>query len=137
MKKTSSSSSFQWKLIPIFIAGIILIALLINDLNNPIISNSSQTSLKTVLYIEYALSFVASFVLFFWALSPIFYKLVDFSLSRVTLFYYMYTILLLLASPFALMSIRIFLKDEQYIKNISILIIVSILFSLYFVYNIK
>jgi len=52
------------------------------------------------------------------------------------LFYFIYTLVLLLSSPFALLSIRFFLQDEKYIKNISILTIVSTLFSLYYTFGV-
>lgn len=49
----------QWQVVPVFLSGIILIMLLINDLKKPISPTNS------VLYIEYLLSFIASFILFF------------------------------------------------------------------------
>lgn len=128
----------QWQVVPVFLSGIILIMLLINDLQIP----PSPTS--SVLYIEYLLSFTASFVLFFWLLYPII-KDVQYFLNpgkNVTihikgyLFYFIYTIVLLVSSPFALLSIRFFLQDEKYIKIISILTIVSTLFSLYYTFGV-
>lgn len=125
----------QWQVVPVFLSGIILIMLLINDLQTP----TSPTN--TVLYIEYLLSFVASFVLFFWILSPMYYlfkRRNDGSITNTTgyLFYFSYTLVLLLSSPFALLSIRFFLRDEKYIKNISILTVVSTLFSLYYTFGV-
>ena len=127
----------QWQVVPVFLAGIILIMLLINDLQ------TSASPTNTVLYIEYLLSFVASFILFFWLLYPII-KDVQYFLNpgkNVTihikgyLFYFIYTLVLLLSSPFALLSIRFFLQDEKYIKIISMLTIVSTLFSLYYTFG--
>lgn len=125
----------QWQVVPVFLSGIILIMLLINDLQTP----TSPTN--TVLYIEYLLSFVASFVLFFWILSPMYYlfkRRNDGSITNTTgyLFYFSYTLVLLLSSPFALLSIRFFLRDEKYIKNISLLTIVTTLFSLYYTFGV-
>jgi len=128
----------QWQVVPVFLSGIILIMLLVNDLQTP----TSPTS--SVLYVEYLLSFVASFILFFWMLYPIITN-VQYFLNpgknvtihiKVYLFYFIYTLVLLVSSPFALLSIRFFLQDEKYIKNISILTIVSTLFSLYFTFGV-
>jgi hypothetical protein len=128
----------QWQVVPVFLSGIILIMLLINDLQTPTPPTNS------VSYIEYLLSFIASFILFFWLLYPII-KDVQYFLNpgnNVTihikgyLFYFIYTLVLLLSSPFALLSIRFFLQDEKYIKIISILTIVSTLFSLYFTFGV-
>ena len=128
----------QWQVVPVFLSGIILIMLLINDIQTP----TSPTN--SVLYIEYLLSFVASFILFFWLLYPIITN-VQYFLNpgknvtiniKVYLFYFIYTLVLLLSSPFALLSIRFFLQDEKYIKIISILTIVSTLFSLYFTFGV-
>ena len=128
----------QWQVVPVFLSGIILIMLLINDIQTP----TSPTN--SVLYIEYLLSFVASFILFFWLLYPIITN-VQYFLNpgknvtiniKVYLFYFIYTLVLLLSSPFALLSIRFFLQDEKYIKIISMLTIVSTLFSLYYTFGV-
>ena len=143
MKKIDKRSALsklksQWQVVPVFLSGIILIMLLINDLQTPTPPTNS------VSYIEYLLSFVASFILFFWLLYPII-KDVQYFLNpgnNVTihikgyLFYFIYTLVLLLSSPFALLSIRFFLQDEKYIKIISMLTIVSTLFSLYFTFGV-
>jgi hypothetical protein len=143
MKKIGERSALsklksQWQVVPVFLSGIILIMLLINDLQTPIPPTNS------VLYIEYLLSFVASFILFFWMLYPIITN-VQYFLNpgknvtihiKVYLFYFIYTLVLLLSSPFALLSIRFFLQDEKYIKNISIATVVSTLFSLYFTFGV-
>ena len=124
----------QWQVVPVFLSGIILIMLLINDLQTP------KPPTNTVLYTEYLLSFVASFILFFWILSPMYYlfkRRNDGSINiMVYLFYFIYNLVLLLSSPFALLSIRFFLQDETYIKNISIATIVSTLFSLYYTFGV-
>lgn len=125
----------QWQVVPVFLAGIILIMLLINDLQ------TSASPTNTVLYIEYLLSFVASFILFFWILSPIYYlfkRRNDGSIMNIMgyLFFFIYTLVLLVSSPFALLSIRFFLRDEKYIKNISVATIMSTLFSLYYTFGV-
>lgn len=141
MKKTGERSVLsklksQWQVVPVLLSGIILIMLLVNDLHTP----TSPTN--SVLYIEYLLSFIASFILFFWMLLPIYYLFKQRndggSIMNITvyLFYFIYTLVLLVSSPFALLSIRFFLQDEKYIKNISILTIVSTLFSLYFTFGV-
>ena len=125
----------QWQVVPVFLSGIILIMLLINDLQ------TSASPTNTVLYIEYLLSFVASFILFFWILSPMYYlfkRRNDGSIINIwgVLFYFIYNLVLLLSSPFAPLSIRFFLQDEKYIKIISMLTIVSTLFSLYYTFGV-
>jgi hypothetical protein len=144
MKKIGKRSALsklksQWQsVVPVFLSGIILIMLLINDLQTP------TPPTNTVLYIEYLLSFIASFILFFWMLYPMISMCNEFLNPgknvtiniKVYLFYFIYTLVLLLSSPFALLSIRFFLQDEKYIKNISILTIVSTLFSLYFTFGV-
>ena len=140
MKNTGERSALsklksQWQVVPVFLSGIILIMLLINDIQ------TSASPTNTVLYIEYLLSFVASFILFFWILSPMYYlfkRRNDGSINNIwgVLFYCTYTLVLLLSSPFALLSIRFFLQDEKYIKIISMLTIVSTLFSLYYTFGV-
>lgn len=132
------TKSFQWQVIPICLAGIILILLLLHELDLDLIKTPFSES---VVHIEYILSFIASYILFFWMLSPMFsmfkkQKGVVIHLHGV-LIYIVYTILLLLTSPFALLSIRFFLQDKIYIKIISILTILSTLFSMYFTLSIK
>ena len=123
------TKSFQWEVVPIFLAGIILIFLLLNDLD---LIKTPFIRVKSVVHIEYILSFIASYILFFWMLSPMFSKK---GVDHVDLIYILYTILLLLTSPFALLSIRFFLQDKIYIKIISILTILSTLFSMYFTFG--
>jgi len=143
MKNTGERSALsklksQWQVVPVFLSGIILIMLLINDLQTP------KPPTNTVLYTEYLLSFVASFILFFWMLYPIITMVQDFinpgknvTINKKTyLLYFIYTLVLLLSSPFALLSIRFFLQDETYIKNISIATIVTTLFSLYYTFGV-
>lgn len=132
----------NWNIIPVFIAGIILIILLINDLTN-IVPSSSSSSSPSLLYIEYLLSFITSYVLFYWMVYPIIKDVYYyFNPGNVTyniwgiLFYYIYTIVLLLTSPFGLLSVRVFLlQDKTYVPFISILTIVSTLFTMYFTFG--
>lgn len=141
----------NWNIIPVFIAGIILIILLINDLTNIVPSSSSSSSPSSsssssspsLLYIEYLLSFITSYVLFYWMVYPIIKDVYYyFNPGNVTyniwgiLFYYIYTIVLLLTSPFGLLSVRVFLlQDKTYVPFISILTIVSTLFTMYFTFG--
>lgn len=142
MKNIDQRSAFsklksQWQVVPVVLAGAILIMLLITDLQN------QTPPTNSVLYIEYLLSFISSFVLFFWILHPIIKDVYYFfNPGKVTfnimgyLFYYTYTLVLLLLSPFALLSIRFFLQDEKYIKSISLLTIVSTVFSMYYTFSV-
>lgn len=133
----------NWNIIPVFIAGIILIILLINDLKSNSLSQLTHTF--SVLHVEYILSFITSYILFYWMLYPIMKDMYNyFNVTgnvtyniRGMLFYYIYTIVLLLTSPFGLFSIRFFLiQDKTYITFISILTIISTLFTMYFCFGI-
>ena len=126
---------FQWEVIPIFLAGIILIFLLLHDLDIDLIKTPFLKSVARIVHIEYILSFIASYMLFFWMLSPMFSKKGVVIHLHGVLFYILYTMLLLLTSPFALLSIRFFLQGKTYIKIISILAILSTLFSMYFTFG--
>jgi len=133
----------NWNIIPVFIAGIILIILLINDLKSNSLLQLTHTI--SVLHVEYILSFITSYILFYWMLYPIMKDMYNyFNLTgnviyniRGMLFYYIYTIVLLLTSPFGLFSIRFFLiEDKTHITFISILTIISTLFTMYFCFGI-
>ena len=115
---------------PVFLAGIVLIALLVNDIRetDAIITQSLP---------EYLLSFVASFVVMYWMLAPIFNDIIGgrFSMSKPYAIYCMYSILLVCATPFGILSLRFFLEDEKYIMYASVLAIASTVFSLYFTFK--
>lgn len=115
---------------PVFLAGIILIALLVNDIR--------ETDARITQSLpEYLLSFVASFVVMYWMLTPIFNDIMrgGFSMSKPYAIYCMYSILLVCATPFGILSLRFFLEDEKYIMYASVLAIVSTVFSLYFTFK--
>lgn len=115
---------------PVFLAGVVLIALLVNDIRaiDPINPHSLT---------EYLLSFVASFVVMYWMLTPIFKDVMrgGFSMSKTYAIYCMYGILLVCVSPFGILSLRFFLQDEKHITYASVLAIVSTVFSLYFTFK--
>ena len=116
---------------PVFLAGIILIALLVNDIRATDPINPQSLT-------EYLLSFIASFVVMYWMLTPIFNDIMrgGFSMSKTYAIYCMYGILLVCVSPFGLLSLRFFLQDEKHRMYASVLAIVSTLFSLYFTFKV-
>ena len=111
----------------ILLAGIILIGLIIYDLKNS--DTFSEDKKRNILYIEIILSFIASSVLLLWMT---YFLRGDFI---PPLFIIIYSLVLILTSPFSLLIIRSFLQNKSYIKIISILTIISTLFSMYFTYG--
>ena len=109
----------------IFLANIILIGLIIYEQKNQ--DKLSNNEKKVILYSELILSFIGSSVLLLY-MSYILRS--PFSLSFLP--YFIYSLVIILTSPFALIIIRIFLPNKTYIKNINILLIISILFSMFF-----
>ena len=113
----------------IFLANIILIGLIIYEQKNQ--DKLSNDEKKIILYIEFTLSFIGrSILLLFMS----YILRTPFSLSFFP--YFIYSLVLILTSPFALIIIRMFLSNKTYIKNINILLIISILFSMVFTYGI-
>ena len=113
----------------IFLANIILIGLIIYEQKNQ--DKLSNDEKKIILYIEFTLSFIGSSVLLLF-MSYILRS--PFSLSFFP--YFIKSLVLILTTPFALIIIRMFLSNKTYIKNINILLIISILFSMVFTYGI-
>jgi hypothetical protein len=145
MKKTNIVAQSKWKnvvqITPSILAGIILIILLVNDLNLNLNQNQNQT--KELLpitishvYVEYFLSLVSSLIVLYWMLSPFYYGLVQRDSSNINPsgygIYGIYTLVVIILSPFGLLSIRFFLHDETYVKYILLTTIISTLFILYF-----
>ena len=104
----------------ILLAGIILIGLIIYDLKNS--DTFSEDKKRNILYIEIILSFITSSVLLLW--------MTYFIRSGIII----YSLVLILTTPFSLLIIRSFLQNKSYIKFISILTIILTLFSMYFTY---
>jgi hypothetical protein len=135
-------SQFQWnnvgQITPSFIAGIILIILLVNDLNRP---KDLPPLISSSVYVEYLLSFIASFMLLYLVLTPFYYDLIRVNSPNTTVnpsgyfLYIMYAFVASILSPFGLLSIRFFLQDETYVKYISMTTIVSTLLVLYFTFR--
>jgi hypothetical protein len=105
----------------IILAGIILIGLILYDLKNS--DTFSEDKKRNILYIEIILSFIASSVLLLW--------MTYFIRAGIII----YSLVLILTTPFSLLIIRSFLQNKSYIKFISILTIISTLFSMYFTYG--
>ena len=135
IKKTNWTNVFQ--LLPSLLAGILLIVVMVIQMNSP---NATIPNLGiSTVYVEYLLSFIASFVLLFWVLQPFAYLLIQGNLSNIVpsgyLFLFGYAVIAIILSPFGLLSIRFFLEDESYVKYISMTTIVSTLVVLYFTFT--
>ena len=115
------------QILPIFLANVILIGLLIYEQKNQDISNYEK---KTILYSELILSFIGSSVLLLY-MSYI--LRIPFSHFNPPLF--IYSLVIILTSPFALIIIRTFLQNQSYIKKINIFIFISILFSMFVTFS--
>ena len=127
IKNTSPHSVLLQKL-PIFLANIILIGLLIYQQKKQDISNYEK---KIILYSELILSFIGSSVLL---LFMSYILLIPFSLSFFP--YFIYSLFVILTTPFSLIIIRMFLQNNSYVKTINIFIFISILFSMFFTFNV-
>ena len=95
----------------------------------------------STVYVEYLLSFIASFALLYWMLAPLIYALIRGSSPNTTvnlrgyLFLSFYAVVAIILSPFGLLSIRFFLQDESYVKYISMTTIVSTLAVMYYTFR--
>jgi hypothetical protein len=98
----------------------------------------------STVYVEYLLSFIASFVVIYWMLAPFVYDLMRGRSATTTtttvnlrgyLFLSFYAVVAIVLSPFGLLSIRFFIEDETYTKYISMSTIVSTLVVLYFTFR--
>jgi len=128
-----------FQLLPSLLAGILLIVVMAAQINSPI-ATIPHIDISTV-YVEYLLSFIASFVLLYWMLAPFVYDLIRGSSPNTTvnlrgyLVLSFYAVVAIILSPFGLLSIRFFLQDETYVKYISMTTIVSTLVVLYFTFR--
>lgn len=137
MIKTNWTNVFQ--LSPSLLAGVLLIIVMMIQMNQPS-ATIPHIDISTV-YVEYLLSFIASFVLLYWMLAPLIYALIRGSSPNTTvnlrgyLFLSFYAVVAIILSPFGLLSIRFFLQDESYVKYISMTTIVSTIVVLYFTFR--
>jgi hypothetical protein len=137
LKNTNWTNIFQ--LLPSLLAGILLIIVLVVQMNRPS-ATIPHIDISTV-YVEYLLSFIASFVLFWFMLQPFVSLLIRGSSVNTTvnfrgyLFLSIYAVVAIILSPFGLLSIRFFIQDETYVKYISMTTIVSTLAVLYFTFR--
>ena len=124
---------------PSLLAGILLIVVMAAQINRPI-ATIPHLDISTV-YVEYLLSFIASFVLLYWMLAPFVYDLIRGSSPNTTvnlrgyLVLSFYAVVAIILSPFGLLSIRYFIEDETYVKYISMTTIVSTILVLYFTFR--
>ena len=109
----------------IYLANIILIGLLIYEQKNQ--DKLSNNEKKVILYSELILSFIGSSVLLLFMS-----YILRIPFSHLYIPYFIYSLVIILTSPFVLIIIRMFLPNKTYIKNINILLIISILFSMFF-----
>ncbi len=137
MIKPNWTNVFQ--LLPSLLAGILLIVVMAAQINRPI-ATIPHLDISTV-YVEYLLSFIASFVLLYWMLAPFVYDLIRGSSPNTTvnlrgyLVLSFYAVVAIILSPFGLLSIRFFIEDETYVKYILMTTIVSTIVVLYFTFR--
>ena len=130
-------------LLPSLLAGVLLIIVMLIQMNQPS-ATIPHIGISTV-YVEYLLSFIASFALLYMVLVPFFYLFRDLfqgnqrTLSTIVpsgdLFLFGYSVVAIILSPFGLLSIRFFIQDESYVKYISMTTIVSTLAVIYFTFR--
>ena len=135
IKKTNWTNVFQ--LLPSLLAGVLLIVVMVIQMNSPS-ATIPHLGISTV-YVEYLLSFIASFVLFWLMLQPFVSLLIRGDWSNIVpsgyLFLLGYAVVAIILSPFGLLSVRFFIQDETYVKYISMTTIVSTLAVLYFTFR--
>lgn len=135
LKKTNWTNVFQ--LLPSLLAGMLLIVVMVIQMNSPS-ATIPHLGISTV-YVEYLLSFIASFVLFWLMLQPFVSLLIRGDWSNIVpsgyLFLLGYAVVAIILSPFGLLSVRFFIQDETYVKYISMTTIVSTLVVLYFTFR--
>jgi hypothetical protein len=135
LKKTNWTNVFQ--LLPSLLAGMLLIVVMVIQINSPS-ATIPHLGISTV-YVEYLLSFIASFVLFWLMLQPFVSLLIRGDLSNIVLsgylFLFVYAVGAIILSPFGLLSIRFFIHDATYVKYISMTTIVSTLVLLYIMFR--
>lgn len=129
-----------FQLSPFLLAGVLLIIVMVAQINSPS-ATIPHVDISTV-YVEYLLSFIASFVVIYWMLAPFVYDLMRGRSATTTtvnlrgyLFLSFYAVMAIILSPFGLLSIRFFIEDETYAKYISMSTIVSTLVVLYFTFR--
>ena len=129
-----------FQLSPFLLAGVLLIIVMVAQINSPS-ATIPHVDVSTV-YVEYLLSFIASFVVIYWMLAPFVYDLMRGRSATTTtvnlrgyLFLSFYAVMAIVLSPFGLLSIRFFIEDETYAKYISMSTIVSTLVVLYFTFR--
>ena len=135
IKKTNWTNVFQ--LLPSLLAGMLLIVVMVIQMNSPS-ATIPHLGISTV-YVEYLLSFISSFALFWLMLQPFVSLLIRGDWSNIVpsgyLFLSIYAVVAIILSPFGLLSIRFFIQDETYVKYISMTTIVSTLAVLYFTFR--
>ncbi len=135
IKKTNWTNVFQ--LLPSLLAGMLLIVVMVIQINSPS-ATIPHLGISTV-YVEYLLSFIASFVLFWFMLQPFVSLLIRGDWSNIVpsgyLFLLGYAVVAIILSPFGLLSVRFFIQDETYLKYISMTTILSTIAVLYFTFR--
>jgi hypothetical protein len=135
LKKTNWTNVFQ--LLPSLLAGMLLIVVMVIQINSPS-ATIPHVGISTV-YVEYLLSFIASFVLFWFMLQPFVSLLIRGDWSNIVpsgyLFLSIYAVVAIILSPFGLLSVRFFIQDETYLKYISMTTILSTIAVLYFTFR--
>ena len=127
----------MFQLLPSLLAGVLLIVVMVIQMNSPS-ATIPHLGISTV-YVEYLLSFIASFVLFWFMLQPFVSLLIRGDWSNIVpsgyLFLLGYAVVAIILSPFGLLSVRFFIQDETYLKYISMTTLLSTIAVLYFTFR--
>ena len=123
LKKWTLYDSFKSQsatLVPIFLSMFILIGLIAYELINK--ETLSEESKRNILYGELILSLIVSFPVLIWMT----FIIIQLPFSGV------FQYIVLLTTPFVLTLLRFYLQNEQSDKYLSVLTIISTLYSLMF-----
>ena len=123
-----SFKSQSVSIVPIFLSGLILISLNIYRL---VKTDVSETD-KYILYSEVFFSFIASSALLLWMSATLLLTMFSPNIFKNIKILYMvlYSLFLILSSPFVLTIIKVSLEDKQADKYLSISIVLSTSFSM-------
>jgi hypothetical protein len=133
MAKLTFYESFKSQsllIVPIFLSGLILISLNIYTL---VKTDVSETD-KYILYSEVFFSFIASSALLLWMSATLILSMFSPNIFKnITILYMvLYALFLILSSPFVLTIIKASLQDKEADKYLSISIVLSTSFSMFY-----
>jgi len=125
-----SFKSQSLSIVPIFLSGLILIGLNIYRLVKTDVSERD----KYILYSEVFFSFIASSALLLWMSATLLLSMFSPNIFKNIKILYMvlYALFLILSSPFILTIIKASLQDKEADKYLSISIVLSTSFSMFY-----